>query len=103
MFNDGLKTLNEEEMNKALEDITGDVILFFFAGTDTTSAVLAATVHMLQKNPEVAKKLLTEIGSGENGFSSSNMKSWRYMDAVMNEILRLYGPLNWIFVRQLLD
>ena len=49
-------------MNKALEDITGDVILFFFAGTDTSSAVLAATVHMLQKHPEVTQKLLAEIG-----------------------------------------
>jgi cytochrome P450 len=24
------------------------------------------------------------------------------MDAVMNEVLRLYGPFNWIFVRQIL-
>ncbi len=25
------------------------------------------------------------------------------MDAVMNEVLRLYGPFNWIFVRQIMD
>lgn len=24
------------------------------------------------------------------------------MDSVLNEVLRLYGPFNWIFVRQIL-
>jgi cytochrome P450 len=36
-----------------MEEITGDVLMFFFAGTDSNSAVLAATVHMLNQHPEV--------------------------------------------------
>ncbi len=34
-----------------MKDITGDVIVFFFAGTDTTSAVLTTTLHILDKKP----------------------------------------------------
>ncbi len=32
--------------------------MFFFASTDTTSASLVATLHILNKYPEVTKRLI---------------------------------------------
>ena len=58
VVNDAFKNLSPEEKNKRIESIVGDVIIFFFAGTDTTSAAMTATFHLLNNNPLVLKKVL---------------------------------------------
>ena len=70
--------------------------MFFFAGTDTTSSVITSTLHMLKKYPHIKDKLMGELNQNGNFCNTSTIKKMKYMDAVFNETLRLYGPLNAI-------
>ena len=37
---------------------------------------------------------------GDNDFSIDNLKNLKYIDAVMKETTRIYGPANFILLRQ---
>lgn len=43
------------------DDITGQCLLFFFAGFDTASTLLSFAGHELAMNPEVQQKLIEEV------------------------------------------
>jgi len=68
-------------------------ILFFFAGFDTTSTTLAATVFGLVHHPEIQDNLRKEIedviGDSEN-ITSDHLKELKYTENVINESLRYY-------------
>ena len=65
------------------------------AGTETTSTFLSASTYYLLKNPEVLEKLKTEVRSA---FASSgeidgeNTKKSLYLNAVVEEVLRIFPP-----------
>jgi len=70
-----------------------DVILnFMIAGRDTTAQTLLWTFYLLSLNPTVQDKLIAEIDSTLNGANPTyeNVKSMKYLAAVIDETLRLY-------------
>ncbi|XP_064489995.1 cytochrome P450 3A41-like [Ornithodoros turicata] len=89
----------EEEDNSqkqaVLEDrhVLANSFLFLTAGFDTTASSLTFTVYCLAKYPEEQEKVYAELSklipSGE-GFTYDNVRELKYLDAVVNESLRMY-------------
>jgi cytochrome P450 len=70
-----------------------DVILnFMIAGRDTTAQTLLWTFYLLSLNPASEEKLIAEIDSTLQGSHPTyeNVKSMKYISAVIDETLRLY-------------
>jgi len=80
-----------------IDEMTAQAFVFFLAGFDSVSTVMCFVLHELAVNPDIQKKLRTEI---EDVLKNTNGKptyeavnSMKYLDAVVNETLRLY-PLS---------
>lgn len=79
-------------------------MLFFFAGTDTTSHLISMTLYALANNPAIHEKLLKEINEKVKSFDSFNhndLVSLTYLDSVIRESNRLYNIAPFIFPRRL--
>ncbi|KAL4246847.1 Cytochrome P450 superfamily protein [Abortiporus biennis] len=67
------------------------------AGSDTTSSVLSNIFYFLMRNPLMYKRLQEEVDkfypSGSDPADGVHYKEMVYLDAVINETLRLYPPL----------
>src|SRR6266496_1158431 len=70
-------------------------VLFLIAGYDTTAITISYTVHNLARNPECQEKLLQEINNtlaANNVIGYDEVKPMKYLDAVVQESLRLFPP-----------
>ena len=85
-----LQHLNEEILN-------AQSITFFTAGFETTANTLSLTSYNLAKFPTIQEKLLQEIKSAMNRhddvLSYDTITDIEYLDAVINESLRINGPV----------
>ena len=77
-------------------EIVASTILVIIAGADTTSSVFAAALRALARHPDVQEKLWgaveAAIPSGEE-ITPENVKGIEYLEAVINETLRLWNPV----------
>ncbi|KAK4695833.1 hypothetical protein P7C71_g1987, partial [Lecanoromycetidae sp. Uapishka_2] len=91
---DSKKYVFLEELAKATSDhetLRYELLGIFAAGRDTTAALLANLFHVLARNPRVFQRLQEEISrlNGEKP-GSDHLKSMSYLNACINETLRLY-------------
>jgi cytochrome P450 len=73
--------------------VTSDADLVVVAGTDTTKTTLSTLFFYLLSNPEKFSKLREEIDlfyPVEEPLSSKHFQAMNYLDACMNEALRLW-------------
>jgi len=83
-----------------IDDITAQAFIFFLAGFDTSSTAMSFAAHEIAANPEVQIKLQQEIdkvledSNGEVSYEVINRLE--YLDAVINEALRLYPPVAFL-------
>lgn len=84
----------DSETGEALDDrqVRDEVMTLFVAGHETTANLLTWTWYLLAKNPSARERLREEL--------LSNPET-PYLDAVLNESLRLYPPA-WILGRDAL-
>ena len=84
------KTLTDEE-------IIGNIILILLAGYETTASLLTYVSHSLAVHPEIQAKLRQEILEAKNQNNGvldyDTLMSLPYLDAVINETLRMYPPV----------
>ncbi|XP_029173037.1 cytochrome P450 9e2-like [Nylanderia fulva] len=79
-----------------IEDMTAQAFVFFFGGFDTASTLMCFAVHEIAVNPSVQKKLRNEVDevlkqtNGELTYDA--LSGMQYLDAVVNEALRLWPP-----------
>lgn len=72
------------------------IVAVLLAGRDTTAGTLSFCLFELARNPEVVAKLRSEIaarlGTGENAQKPSytDLKDMKYLNAVINETMRVY-------------
>ncbi|XP_014476504.1 PREDICTED: cytochrome P450 9e2-like [Dinoponera quadriceps] len=77
-----------------IEDMTSQAFVFFFGGFDSTSTLMSFAAHEIAVNEDVRKRLQNEIDqiledtNGEAPYEAVN--SMEYLDAVINEALRMY-------------
>ena len=71
-------------------------------GTDTTSHYLQMMIFYISKHPDVEQKVRNEIVEHmkDQDFSVSNLKKFKYIEAVMKETTRIYGPANLSIMRE---
>lgn len=76
------------------DEVTGNAIVFFIAGYDTTASTLAFMAYCLATNPDCQERLISEIDSaiGQELPTYDNVQTIEYLDRVLNETLRLYPP-----------
>ncbi|KAJ9614975.1 hypothetical protein H2200_001049 [Cladophialophora chaetospira] len=88
----------ESGTNLSMEEIVENTIIFLVAGSSTTAVTLTYLVWECGRRPEVMKKLVEEIRSTFP--SNGEMPSYReaskleYLNHVIDETLRVHGPLN---------
>lgn len=82
----------EEEML-----LTGDARLLVVAGSDTTAATLTHVLYHVARDPVIASKLRTELDEhdlhSDDGLSITSLAHLQYLNAVINETLRLHPPV----------
>jgi len=84
---------NEEKFT--VDELAHEIMLFFFAGHDTTSNMLSWSLYHIAKNPKIKEKILEELkdsGCPTDGSapSWSVVNNLPYMTQVLKETLRLY-------------
>ncbi|XP_011172782.1 cytochrome P450 9e2 [Solenopsis invicta] len=90
----------EDRRELDIDDMTAQAFVFFFGGFDTSSTAMSFAAHEIAANPEVQIKLQQEIdklleeSNGEASYESINRLE--YLDAVINETLRLYPPVAFL-------
>lgn len=89
LFLQDAKKKGEELSETFLRDL---VLNFLIAGRDTTAQALSWTIFCLVQHPEVMNKVRQEVSDvcGVRGPAYEDMKELRYLEAVLNEALRLY-------------
>ncbi|KAF5019939.1 hypothetical protein F66182_8036 [Fusarium sp. NRRL 66182] len=78
------------------EELASNSRLLVFAGSETTATSLSATIFYLTTNPESLKKLVDEVRSSfksEDDIVMVSVQRLSYLQAVLNESLRLFPPI----------
>ncbi|KAG5348100.1 CP9E2 protein, partial [Acromyrmex charruanus] len=84
----------EGKAELSTDDMVAQAFVFFFAGFDSTSTLMSFAAHELAINQDVQDKLRKEIDqvleetNGQAPYEAIN--SMEYLDAVINEALRMY-------------
>nr|XP_003705490.2 PREDICTED: cytochrome P450 9e2-like [Megachile rotundata] len=86
----------EKRMSEA--DMLANLVFFFSANSASTALVMAAILLETAANPDIQKRLQEEIDqvlkNSDNGdVSLEALGEMKYLDAVVNEGLRMYPPL----------
>lgn len=95
---------NDQESGRASltsDEILSDVFIFLFAGHETSANTLAATLVLLALYPESQDRLYQEAASvfgkdDSNTTSWSSFNSLSFSYAVLQEGLRLAGPVGFV-------
>lgn len=75
------------------DDFLADMVLnFLIAGRDTTAQAMSWCLFLLMQHREVEQQILQEVVTicGEEPVKYDQLKEVKYLDAVLNESLRLY-------------
>ncbi|KAI5920174.1 cytochrome P450 [Camillea tinctor] len=75
------------------KEVDSNARLFVVAGSETTATTLSGTTFFLGKNPDIKEKLLNEVRTAfesEDQININNAQSLRYLNAVLEETLRLF-------------
>lgn len=74
------------------EELMDQITTLLFAGSDTTSLAIAWCLHHLSLNPQVQKRLNEELQSFHSIEDMSFVDKLPYLNAVVQETLRLCPP-----------
>jgi len=87
---------HNDEKGMSREEIQATFNLLMIAGSETTATLLAGCIYLLQKNPLARQRLQAEIRNAftdDNDITMLNVTQLKYLDAVIQESLRLYPPV----------
>ncbi|KAF6751411.1 cytochrome P450 monooxygenase pc-3 [Ephemerocybe angulata] len=89
-----LQSLCRQTQDIAL--IKDEIVNLLVAGRDSTASLITYSIYMLAENPNIAKRLQTEIidRMGQKGQPTSvDIRELKYLRAFLDEVLRLYPPV----------
>ena len=87
---------NADFRHMSLGEIESTFAIIIVAGSETTATTLCGTVNYLVQNPKVLRKLVQEIRRSfakDEDITIAAVKELPYLDAVINEGLRLCNPV----------
>jgi len=77
-----------------IDEMTAQAFIFFFAGFDSVSTIMCFLAHEVAVNSDVQKKIRAEIEDvlkkTDGKLSYESLNGMKYLDAVVNEVMRLY-------------
>ncbi|KAK3098303.1 hypothetical protein FSP39_018148 [Pinctada imbricata] len=88
--------LKESDPEISEEELLDEFVTFFVAGQETTGNLMAFMIMDLAQNPDVLKRLLTEIDQvvGKKAvINHDDLNRLTYLDMVVKETLRLHPPV----------
>ncbi|KAJ6642416.1 putative cytochrome P450 6a14 [Pseudolycoriella hygida] len=93
-----IKMKNSDATDRlSMQELAAQVFLFFLAGFETTSTVMAFALYELALNKDIQNKARKEIDNilrkHEGHFSYEAMMEMQYITQIFNESLRKYPPL----------
>jgi cytochrome P450 len=99
-----MSAMDEDGSQMTPQQLHDEAITLFVAGHETTSQMLAWTWYLLAQNPEAEKRLHEELDSvlGDREPQASDFGKLVYLQALMNEVLRLYPPA-YIMAREVIE
>lgn len=89
-----LRYNDEKGMSRAEINATFNILMI--AGSETTATLLSGCTYLLHKHPHVLQKLQAEIRgsfSSDEDITMLRVSYLKYLDAVIEESLRLYPPV----------
>jgi cytochrome P450 len=87
---------HNDEKGMSREEIQATFNILMIAGSETTATLLSGCTYLLQKNPHVLQKLQAEIRdafSTDEDITMISVGQLSYLDAVIEESLRIYPPV----------
>lgn len=98
-----LHAARDPETNQGLSDVElrEQVMALFVAGTETTASALTSTLHLLDRHPEIERRMQAEVDAvvGSGSPTYEDLARLDYTARVFTEALRLYPP-GWILTRR---
>lgn len=76
------------------EDVHDEALTLMLGGTDSTSSTLTYATWAVLNHPEVQDELEKEVAALSDELSPGELEQARYLNAVIHETLRLYGPVS---------
>jgi cytochrome P450 len=86
---------NESRKSLSQTEIILNMALFISAGTDTTATALAGWTYFVCTHPHVYQLLVDEVRgaiSSDDDIKWERVRGLRYLEATLNEALRLFPP-----------
>jgi cytochrome P450 len=89
-----MDAMDEDGSHMTPQQLHDEAITLFIAGHETTAQMLSWTWHALSQNPQIAALLREELTGVLSGRppGGADLARLPYLQAVMNETLRLYPP-----------
>ncbi|KAK1995931.1 cytochrome P450 monooxygenase [Colletotrichum falcatum] len=87
---------NKREHPLSFEKLVANSELLVVAGSETTATLLSGAIYFLTTNPQTLTKLTEEVRSeyaNEADIDLVNTQNLAYLNAVINESLRIYTPV----------
>ncbi|XP_032665497.1 uncharacterized protein LOC116841545 [Odontomachus brunneus] len=87
----------EAERELTIEEMTAQAFVFFLGGFETSSTAMSFIAQEIAANPDVQEKLRQEIDdalkNSTGKVSYETINHLEYLEAVINETLRMYPPI----------
>ncbi|CAG2179632.1 unnamed protein product, partial [Oppiella nova] len=92
----GIKSTKKSVGKLSYDEMVAQGILFFIAGYDTTSASITHAIYYLSQHPKCQQKLYEELKTCDE-FTYEKLVHLKYLNAVINETLRMAPPFLRVF------
>ncbi|XP_011633772.1 cytochrome P450 9e2-like [Pogonomyrmex barbatus] len=89
-----MENRSKDKAELSIDDMVAQAFIFFFGGFESTSTLMCFVAHEIAVNQDIQKRLQNEINqvleetNGEASYEAVN--GMEYLDAVINEALRMY-------------
>jgi len=96
--------MDEDGTQMTRQQLHDETMTLFLAGHETTAQMLSWTWYALSQNPQVEARLHEELDGvlGARPIEAADFPRLPYLQAVMNEVLRLYPPA-YIMAREVIE
>ena len=99
-----MDAMDDDGSHMTPQQLHDETMTLFLAGHETTAQMLAWTWYALSQNPAVEERLHEELHGvlGGRPLGAADFPRLPYLQAVMNEVLRLYPPA-YIMAREAIE